>query len=94
MLLLKEAVSDNSAECNDEMEEDVSSVMAERNGVLSDEFDDGETPLDDPFIMTGLLTGIVDVVSELPTSDDFVIPCRFFKCFVLSPLKIQDEYDS
>lgn len=75
MLLLKEAVSDNSAaECKDEIEEDVSSAMAERNGVLSDELDDGETPLDDPLIMTGLWTGIADVVSELPTSDDLVIP--------------------
>jgi len=41
VLLLKEAVSDNSAvECNEEMEDVVSSVMAERNGVLSD----GDTP--------------------------------------------------
>lgn len=47
--------------------------MAERKGVLSDEFDVGETPFDDPFIITGLLTGIV-VVNELPTSEDFVMP--------------------
>ena len=73
MLLLKEAVSDNSvAECNDEMEDDVSSVMAERKGVLS-EVVAGDTPLDVPLIMTGLLTGIVED-SELPTSEDLVIP--------------------
>ena len=98
MLLLREAESDSSVlDWNEEMEELVSSVMEVRNGVLSDEVEAGDGPLlraklyvsDVPLMMIGVLvtdTELLATVTRLfPGSRDLWIPCRFFRCLVLSP---------
>jgi len=99
LLLLREAESDSSVlDWNEEMEELVSSVMEVRNGVLSDEVEAGDGPLlraklyvsDVPLMMIGVLvteTELLATVTRLfPGSRDLWIPCRFFRCLVLSPL--------
>ena len=100
LLLLRKAVSDNSAaEWNEEIDEFVSSVMDDRNGVLSDEveeLDPGDGPLPlikvklsdlSPLTMMVLLEADVGRagVKLLPASSDLCIPCKFLRCFVLSP---------
>ena len=82
------------------MEELVSSVMDDRNGVLSDEVEELE-PGDGPLLLIKVklsdlsppLTMIVLLEAEVgkagvklfPASSDLCIPCKFFRCFVLSP---------
>ena len=82
---------------NEEMEELVSSVIEVRNGVLSDEVEAGDGPLlrdklyvsDVPLMMMGVLVAETELLATLtrlfPGSSDLWIPCRFFRCLVLSP---------
>lgn len=73
--------------------------MDDRNGVLSDEveeLDPGDGPLPlikvklsdlSPLTMMVLLEADVGRagVKLLPASSDLCIPCKFLRCFVLSP---------
>lgn len=99
LLLLREAESDNSVlDWKEEMEEFVSSVIEVRNGVLSDEVEAGDGPLlwaklyvsDVPLMMMGVLAAETELLAKLtrlfPGSSDLWIPCKFFRCLVLSPL--------
>ena len=77
----------------------VSSVTDDKNRDLSDEVDAGDGPcvlraascLSIPLTMMVLLvtgtvdTGVTELTADNPDSRDLWIPCKFFKCFVLSP---------
>ena len=78
----------------------VSSVTDDKNRDLSDEVDAGDGPcvlraascLSIPLTMMVLLvtggtvdTCVTELTADNPDSRDLWIPCKFFKCFVLSP---------